>query len=127
MLPRGLAMGSNGLLLRSVEAECLVLSKTPEKPAARVTADSQWRRPMPVPVVLPFPSMTGDNPASNDQAAFAKTALALNEGRPKFLAGFFRTFFGVDPAPDQISGESLAWALSVSIQPDPKTTLKTPF
>ena len=46
--------------------------------------------------VLPFRLKTDDNPAGTEQAAFDKTALALNEDRPKFLAGFFRTFFGVE-------------------------------
>jgi pimeloyl-ACP methyl ester carboxylesterase len=63
--------------------------------------------------VLPFRLKTDDNPAGTEQAAFDKTALALNEDRPMFLAGFFRTFFGVDAARDLVSDELLAWARSL--------------
>jgi non-heme chloroperoxidase len=73
--------------------------------------------------VLPFRLKTHDNPAGTEQAAFDKTALALNEDRPKFLAGFFRTFFGVDTARDPVSDELLAWARSVSMQASLKATL----
>lgn len=73
--------------------------------------------------VLPFRLKTHDNPAGTEQAAFDKTALALNEDRPKFLAGFFRTFFGVDTARDPVSEELLAWARSVAMQASLKATL----
>lgn len=74
--------------------------------------------------VLPFRLKTPDNPAGTEQAAFDKTALALNEDRPKFLAGFFRTFFGVDTAENPVSDELLAWARSVSMQAGLKATLE---
>ena len=74
--------------------------------------------------VLPFRLKTPDNPAGTEQAAFDKTALALNEDRPRFLAGFFRTFFGVDTARDPVSEELLAWARSVSMQAGLKATLE---
>lgn len=73
--------------------------------------------------VLPFRLKTSDNPAGTEQAAFDKTALALNEDRPKFLAGFFRTFFGVDAAANPVSEELLAWARGVSMQASLKATL----
>ncbi len=76
--------------------------------------------------VLPFRLKTHDNPAGTEQAAFDKTALALNEDRPRFLAGFFRTFFGVDTARDPVSDELLAWARSVSMQASLKATLELP-
>ena len=74
--------------------------------------------------VLPFRLKTADNPAGTEQAAFDKTALALNEDRPRFLAGFFRTFFGVDTARDPVSDELLAWARSVAMQAGLKATLE---
>jgi non-heme chloroperoxidase len=74
--------------------------------------------------VLPFRLKTDDNPAGTEQAAFDKTALALNEDRPRFLAGFFRTFFGVDTAEDPVSDELLAWARSVAMQASLKATLE---
>ena len=73
--------------------------------------------------VLPFRLKTHDNPAGTEQAAFDKTALALNEDRPKFLTGFFRTFFGVDTAQYPVSDELVAWARSVSMQASLKATL----
>ncbi|EKD98949.1 MAG: alpha/beta hydrolase fold protein [uncultured bacterium] len=44
---------------------------------------------------LPYRLKTSDNPLGAEQAAFDKTAQAINDDRPKFLAGFFETFFGV--------------------------------
>ncbi|MBI5257451.1 MAG: alpha/beta hydrolase [Burkholderiales bacterium] len=73
--------------------------------------------------VLPFRLKTPDNPAGTDQAAFDKTALALAEDRPRFLAGFFRTFFGVDTAREPVSDELLAWARGVAMQASLKSTL----
>jgi len=73
--------------------------------------------------VLPYRLKRADNPAGTEQAAFDKTAVALNEDRPKFLAGFFRTFFGVDAARDPVSDELLAWARSVAMQAGLKPTL----
>ena len=73
--------------------------------------------------VLPFRLKTNDNPVGTEQAAFDKTAQALNEDRPKFLSGFFRTFFGVDPVRDQVSDELLAWAHGVAMQASLKATL----
>ena len=73
--------------------------------------------------VLPFRLKTHDNPAGTEQAAFDKTALAINEDRPRFLSGFFRTFFGVDTAQTPVSEELLAWARSVSMQASLKATL----
>jgi non-heme chloroperoxidase len=74
--------------------------------------------------VLPFRLKTADNPAGTEQAAFDKTACALNEDRPRFLTGFFRTFFGVDTAEHAVSDELLAWARSVSMQAGLKATLE---
>ncbi len=74
--------------------------------------------------VLPFRLKTADNPAGTEQAAFDQTALALNEDRPKFLAGFFRKFFGVDTAREPVSDELLAWARSVAMQAGLHATLQ---
>ena len=73
--------------------------------------------------VLPFRLKTKDNPVGTDQAAFDKTAQALNEDRPKFLSGFFRSFFGADTARDQVSDELLAWARDVAMQASLRATL----
>jgi len=73
--------------------------------------------------VLPFRLKTEDNPGGTEQAAFDKTALALREDRPRFLSGFFRTFFGVDTASDPVSDELLEWARDVSMQAGLNATL----
>lgn len=73
--------------------------------------------------VLPFRLKTDDNPAGTEQAAFDKTAQGINEDRPRFFAGFFRKFFGVDTVPNQVSEELLAWAREVAMQASVKATL----
>lgn len=74
--------------------------------------------------VLPFRLKTPDNPAGTDQAAFDKTAAALNEDRAGFFKGFFETFFGVGSGAPPVSEELLAWARSVSMQASLKATLE---
>jgi pimeloyl-ACP methyl ester carboxylesterase len=74
--------------------------------------------------VLPFRLKTPDNPGGTEQAAFDKTALALSEDRPKFLAGFFRTFFGADTTGEAVSDELLAWARGVALQASLKATVE---
>ncbi len=74
--------------------------------------------------VLPFRLKTPENPTGTEQAIFDKTARALEEDRPKFLAGFFRTFFGVDKAQHPVSDELLTWARSVAMQASLKATLE---
>jgi non-heme chloroperoxidase len=73
--------------------------------------------------VLPFRLKTDDNPAGTEQAAFDRTAQALGEDRPLFLAGFFRKFFGVEGAAQPVSEELLQWACSVALQGGLKATL----
>lgn len=73
--------------------------------------------------VLPFRLQTADNAAGTEQAVFDKTALALKEDRPRFLAGFFRTFFGADAAQYPVSDELLGWARNIAMQASLKATL----
>lgn len=74
--------------------------------------------------ILPFRLQTEDNPSGTEHAAFAKTADALNADRPKFLSGFFRTFFGADVAGEPVSEELLTWARSVAMQGSLRATLE---
>ena len=74
--------------------------------------------------VLPFRLKTGDNPAGTEQAAFDRTAQALNEDRAEFFAGFFRTFFGVDDAAHPVSDQLLEWARSIAMQASLKATVE---
>ncbi len=75
--------------------------------------------------VLPFRLKTEDNPNGTEQAAFDKTARALNEDRPKFFTGFFDKFFGVAEGAQPVSDELLAWARSVAMQGSLRATLET--
>lgn len=72
---------------------------------------------------LPYRLKTGDNPLGAEQAAFDKTAQAINDDRPKFLAGFFEKFFAVTADAQPVSRELLEWARSVSMQASLKATL----
>ncbi len=74
--------------------------------------------------VLPYRLKTRDNPIGTEQAAFDKTALAINEDRAKFLAGFFKDFFGVGMISQLVSDELLEWARSVAMQAGLKATLE---
>src|SRR5512133_3858372 len=65
---------------------------------------------------LPFRLKTSDNPLGAEQAAFDKTAQAINNDRPRFLAGFFEKFFGVTAESQPVSPQRLEWARSVSMQ-----------
>ena len=69
-----------------------------------------------VSAVLPFRLKTADNPTGTEQSVFDQTALALKEDRPKFLAGFFEKFFGVDDDPTAVSPQLLEWARGVALQ-----------
>ncbi len=74
--------------------------------------------------ILPFRLKTSDNPGGTEQAAFDKTAQALNDDRPKFLTGFFENFFAGDAAAPAVSDQLLEWARSVAMQAGLKPTLE---
>lgn len=72
---------------------------------------------------LPYRLKTGDNPLGAEQTAFDKTAQAIRDDRPKFLAGFFEKFFNVTPDAQPVSQELLEWARSVGMQASLEATL----
>ncbi len=72
---------------------------------------------------LPYRLKTSDNPLGAEQMAFDKTAQAIKDDRPKFLAGFFEKFFGVTADAQPVSPELLAWARNVAMQASLKATL----
>lgn len=74
--------------------------------------------------ILPFRLKTDDNPEGTAQAAFDKTAAALADDRPAFLAGFFKDFFGVDKGTHPVSEQMLEWARSVAMQGSLHATLE---
>jgi non-heme chloroperoxidase len=72
---------------------------------------------------LPYRLKTSDNPLGTEQAVFNKTAQAINDDRPKFLAGFFEKFFAVTAGAPSVSQELLEWARSMSLQASLQATL----
>jgi non-heme chloroperoxidase len=74
--------------------------------------------------VLPFRLKTDDNPGGTEQAAFDKTAQALNEDRALFFAGFFKDFFGVGAASPAVSDQLLEWVRGIAMQAGLKSTLE---
>lgn len=74
--------------------------------------------------VVPFRLKTADNPAGTEQEAFDKTANSINEDRAAFLAGFFRTFFGVGTQGNKVSNELLRNMENIAMQASHKATLE---
>ena len=72
---------------------------------------------------LPYRLKTSDNPLGAEQAAFDKTAQAINDDRAKFLAGFFEKFFAVTDGAQPVSQELLEWARSIGMQASLQATL----
>ncbi|MFP8778514.1 alpha/beta fold hydrolase [Hydrogenophaga sp. RWCD_12] len=73
--------------------------------------------------ILPFRLKTGDNPSGTEQAAFDKTALALETDRAQFYTGFFKTFFGEDSTERPVSAELREWARGVALQASLKASI----
>lgn len=74
--------------------------------------------------VLPFRLKTNDNPLGTEQAAFNKTALAINGDRAKFFTEFFHKFFGVGTIGHLISPELLENMRNISMQASLRATLE---
>lgn len=72
---------------------------------------------------LPFRLKTDDNPLGAEQVAFDKTAQAIRDDRPKFLAGFFEKFFAITADAQPVSPQLLEWARSVGMQASLQATL----
>ena len=73
--------------------------------------------------VLPFKLKTPDNPDGVEPEAIDATAQAITADRAKFLAGFFKDFFGVGLLSQPVSNELLEWARGVAMQASLKATL----
>ncbi len=74
--------------------------------------------------ILPFRLKTTDNPSGTEQAAFDKTARALNEDRAHFFAGFFQDFFGAGMISQLVSNELMEWARGIAMQASLRATLQ---
>lgn len=72
---------------------------------------------------LPCRLKTSENSLGADQAAFDKTAQAINDDRPKFLAGIFEKFSNVTVESQPVSPRLLEWVRSLSMQASLKATL----
>jgi pimeloyl-ACP methyl ester carboxylesterase len=73
--------------------------------------------------VVPFMLQTDDNPLGTAQDSFNQMLQAIVEDRPKFLAGFFKDFFGVGLMSRPVSEGLLQWACNVSMQAGLNATL----
>lgn len=73
--------------------------------------------------ILPYRLKTEDNPAGTEQAAFDKTALALEADRALFFTGFFKTFFGENSTERLVSAELLEWARGIALQASLKASI----
>jgi pimeloyl-ACP methyl ester carboxylesterase len=74
--------------------------------------------------VVPFMLKTENNPKGTEHSVFDEMMKGLNEDRAKFLAGFFKDFFGVSLVSHPVSAELLEWARAVSMQAGLKGTLE---
>ena len=74
--------------------------------------------------VLPYRLKAEDNPAGTEQAEFELTAMALQKDRPDFLAGFFKSFFGIGMLSSPVSDELLEWARAIAMQASLKATIE---
>jgi len=72
---------------------------------------------------LPYRLKTEDNPLGSEQAAFDKTAQAIQDDRPKFLTGFFEKFFAVEAGAQAVSPQLLEWARGIGLQASLPATL----
>jgi len=73
--------------------------------------------------VLPFKLKTPDNPGGVEPDAIDAMAQAISADRAKFMAGFFKDFFGVGLLSQPVSNELLEWARGVAMQASLKATL----
>ena len=73
--------------------------------------------------VVPFMLKTSTNPNGVDQSVFEAAGKGINEDRPKFWAGFFKSFYGVSARPGTVSDEVLEWSCDVSMQAGLNATL----
>jgi len=76
-----------------------------------------------VSAVTPFMSQREDNPKGVSAEVFQKMTQQILDDRPKFLAGFSKTFYGVGALSSPVSDERLQTDLQVAMQASLKATL----
>lgn len=72
--------------------------------------------------VLPYLQKTADNPDGLDPAVFDQMAKDLREDRPRFLEGFFKSFFGIGLLSRPVSDGMLQWAWTMAMQAGARPT-----
>ena len=73
--------------------------------------------------VVPYMLKTADNPDGVEQAVFDQMAQAMRTDRAKFLASFFKDFFGVGVLSHPVSDEVVRWAWNTAMRAGLKPTL----
>jgi non-heme chloroperoxidase len=65
--------------------------------------------------VVPYMLRTNDNPEGTDASVFEQMTNAILEDRPKFLATFFKQFYGVGIVSHPVSEPLLEWSRQVAM------------
>lgn len=73
--------------------------------------------------VTPILIKTADHPDGVDASVFQQMIDGLKDDRPKFLAGFAKTFFGAGMLTSPVSSELMRWAGNVAMLASPKATI----
>jgi non-heme chloroperoxidase len=73
--------------------------------------------------VVPYMLKTDSNPDGVEEKVFTQITDGLKEDRPKFLAGFFKQFFGEGLLSKPVSDETLQWSAFLAYQASAKATI----
>ena len=73
--------------------------------------------------VVPYLLKTADNPSGADESVFDGIEAGILADRPKFFAGFIKSFYGVGLISHPVSDEVLDWTLGLALQAGLKGTL----
>lgn len=74
--------------------------------------------------ILPFRLLAADNPNGTEQRVFDQSEQHLMADRPKFLAEFFETFFGVNEENEAVSSELLVAMRTIAMQASLHATIE---
>ncbi|TRW17099.1 alpha/beta fold hydrolase [Glacieibacterium frigidum] len=73
--------------------------------------------------VVPYLLQDGTNPDGAPEAVFDEIKAGILEDRPKFLAGFMKSFYGAGLISSPVSAEVIDWSTSLALQAGLKGTL----
>jgi pimeloyl-ACP methyl ester carboxylesterase len=74
--------------------------------------------------VVPYMLQTTDNPDGVEQGLFDQMLQGMQEDRPKFMAGFFKDFYGVGLIARPVSEQLLDWSRQVAMQASARATVE---